>query len=246
MNFNEWLSMDEGRWKGPVGGAFGNSGRRPPQRKPVAPAPKPEAKVDGTPLPIPPGSHAPNPARTPPPTQRHDNRFQDYDARVQYGKSIEQQIFDSLVGCGLKLRPPSTTEDKYDKIDGWWDTGAGVKPIQIKYRDTGDDILFEVMKDYDRRVPGRDMIGKAEFYAVLSKTGGKIVMVNVAEAKQLIEDMVRDAEAGGFDERGNYRQGGAMLRIRPDPRTNQDKLMAYILVNMLRQVIPPCQAKVNF
>lgn len=234
--------MDEGRFRGPVGGAFGRDPRRMAQaqgkNKPIEkqdnPADKPaEFLPPSTP-------HAPNPA-----TQRQDNRFQDINQRVEYGKSIERQIFDSLVGCGLKLREPSTDEDKYDKIDGWWETPSGEKPIQIKYRDTGDDILFEVMKDYRRNIPGRDMIGKAEFYAVLGR-GGSIVMVSVAEAKALIRDMVDEAENGGFDQRGNFRRGGAMLRVRPDPRSRQDKLMAYIPVNMLRQIAPPCKAQVRF
>jgi len=242
MNFSKWLSTNEARWRGPVGGAFGRDPRRMQQQKPVIPVTNPEEEI-----PKPSLGHAPNPAdRTSPPQMRMGNRFQDIDQRVQYGKSIEKQIFDSLVQCGMKLREPSTQEDKYDKVDGWWDTPSGEKPIQIKYRDTGDDILFEVMKDYRRGVPGRDMVGKAEFYAVLSRVGGKIVLVSVAEAKKLIEEMRAGAEDEGFDQRGNYRMGAATLRVRPDPRSQQDKLMAYIPVSMLKQIMPPCLAQVKF
>jgi len=235
MKFSEWLNIDEGRWKGPVGGAFGRDRSRM-QKKP---APKPITEPE-TPLP-----HAPNPA-TPSPSQRHDNRFQGIAQRVQYGKSIEKQIFDNLVQCGLKLREPSTQEDKYEKIDGWWETPSGEKPIQIKYRDTGDDILFEVLLDYERGIPGRDMVGKAVFYAVLSRTGGNIVLVSVQEAKSLIAAAQDAADQEGFDDRGNFRYRGMMLRIRPDPRTGQDKLMAYIPVSMLKQIVPPCKANITF
>jgi hypothetical protein len=239
MNFGEWLNVNEARWRGPVGGAFGNDKRRM-QRKPQPPKPVEPA-------------YAPNPA-TPSPAaagQRMDNRFQDINARVQYGKGIERQIFDSLVACGLKLRQPSGREDMIDKIDGWWDDGSGQeKPIQIKYRDTGDDILFEVMKDYHRGVPGRDMVGKAVYYAVLDRNGGHIVMVQVAEAKSLIQAAVDAAEQEGFDDRGNYRfrTGGGVvfLRIRPDPQSGQDKLMAYIPVRALNSVRDPCKASVRF
>jgi hypothetical protein len=243
MNFSEWLSTNEARWRGPVGGAFGNDSRRMQQQKrSVTPVSKPEEE-----MPKPDLGHAPNPAdRTAPPQMRMGNRFQRIDQRVEYGKSIEKQIFDSLVQCGMKLREPSSQEDMYDKIDGWWETPSGEKPIQIKYRDTGDDILFEVMKDYRRGIPGRDMVGKAEFYAVLSRVGGKIVLVSVAEAKKLIEEMKTRAEDEGFDQRGNYRMGGAILRVRPDPRSQQDKLMAYIPVSMLKQIAPPCSAQVKF
>jgi hypothetical protein len=234
MDFQEWLNVDEARWKGPVGGAFGRDRSRM-QKKPE---PKPIEAIPELP-------HAPNPA-TPPPAKRFDNRFQGISQRVQYGKSIEKQIFDNLVGCGLKLREPSTQEDKYDKIDGWWETPSGEKPIQIKYRDTGDDILFEVLLDYERGIPGRDMVGKAVYYAVLTRTGGNIVMVSVAEAKEMITAAQDAADLQGFDERGNFRHKGVMLRIRPDPRTGQDKMMAYIPVSALKQIVPSCKASVTF
>lgn len=194
------------------------------------------------------GQHTPNPeVRNTPPTQRHDNRFQDINSRVNYGKGIEKQIFDSLVTCGMKLREPSSSEDMYDKIDGWWDVGGREEPIQIKYRDTGDDILFEVMKDYQRNIPGRDMVGKALYYAVLGRGGGQIVIVEVEEAKRKIKTAMAAAEAEGFDNRGNYRtQDGLMLRIRRDPQSGQEKLMAYIPVGILRNVRPPCRASVSF
>lgn len=240
MNFSEWLLTTEARWRGPVGGAFGRDPRV--QQQKMTPMTKPEETPEAPKTTL---GHAPNPSdRISPPQQRMDNRFQNIDQRVQYGKIIEKQIFDSLVQCGMKLREPSNQEDMYDKIDGWWETPSGEKPIQIKYRDTGNDILFEVMKDYRRGVPGRDMVGKAEFYAVLS--GGKIALVSVAEAKKLIKEMQSRAESEGFDHRGNYRMGGAILRVRPDPRSQQDKLMAYIPVSMLKQITPPCSAKVNF
>lgn len=238
MNFSKWLSINEAR-RGPVGGAFGNDSQRM-QKNMVKPVAKSENEPKST------FGHSPNSAdRTPPPQMRMNNRFQDFDQRVQYGKSIEKQIFDSLVKCGLKLRSPSRQEDMYDKIDGWWETPNGTKPIQIKYRDTGDDILFEVMKDYRLGILGRDMISKAEFYAVLTRAG-KIVLVSVSEAKQLIEKMRSQAEYEGFNNRGDYRMGAAILRLRPDPRTDQEKLMAYIPVSMLKQIMPPCSAEVNF
>lgn len=217
MNFKNWFNFDEARWRGPVGGAFGNDSKKMQQKKE-----------------IPPITQHRNPAERLPPPQRMDNRFQGIDQRVQYGKSIEKQIFNNLVGHGLKLREPSGREDMYDKIDGWWETPNGEVPIQIKYRDTGDDILFEVMKDYRKGIPGRDMIGKAVYYAVLSKTGGKIVLVKTAEAKSLIEITKQQAEKEGFDNRGNYSANGIFLKIRQDPQSGQEKLMAYLPISIFR------------
>lgn len=248
MNFSNWLNIDEARWRGPVGGAFGNNpqekARRERERQQRQLQNQPQNQPQ-TPTPM---DHAPNPeTRQVPPTQRHDNRFQGINQRVNYGKGIEKQIFDNLVACGMKLREPSNSEDMYDKIDGWWDQNGSEEPIQIKYRDTGDDILFEVMKDYQRKVPGRDMVGKAVYYAVLARSGGQIVVVEVAEAKRLIQSALTAVEHEGFDNRGNYKtQNGLMLRIRRDPQSGQEKLMAYIPVSSLRNVRPPCQANVNF
>ena len=226
MKFSDWLTINEARWRNSTGGAFGNDSQR--MNKKIKPS----------------LNHTPNSSDRSPPEQRMNNRFQPINQRVQYGKSIEKQIFDSLVQCGMKLREPSSQEDKYDKIDGWWQTPNGEIPIQIKYRDTGTDILFEVMKDYHRNIPGRDMIGKAKFYAVLSL--GKIVIISVDEAKQLIETMKQKAQAEGFDQRGNFRMGKAMLRVRPDPQSQQEKLMAYIPISMLKQILPPCSTQINY
>lgn len=223
MNFLKWLQIDEARWRGPVGGAFGKTKDNMSQNF-----------SNQNPL-----------DRNPPPQERMDNRFQHINQRVEYGKGIEKQIFDSLTTCGMKLRPASDKEDMFDKIDGWWMTKSGEFPIQIKYRDTGDDILFEVMKDYRAGIAGRDMIGKAKFYAVLNRTG-KIFIVSVAEAKSIIETMRANAEKDGFDPNGNYRMGAAMLRLRPDPKSGQEKLMAYIPTNMLKPITPACKANVKY
>ena len=233
MQFKNWLNMDEGRFRGPVGGAFGNDRRRMQQRGGTQTAPRP--------APIPQPSNV-----TVQPGTRQQNRFQDREQRVDYGKSIEKKIFDSLVKCGLRLEPVTSSEDKYSKIDAYWVTPNGKKAVQIKYRDTGDDIGFEVMLDYYGGVVGCDMKGRAEFYAVLNRAGNTIVMVRVAEAKAIINQMVQDAENGGFDDRGTYHKGRAVLMIRPDPRTGIKKLMAYLPVSMLQQVIQPCQANVSF
>jgi hypothetical protein len=222
MKFTDWIQIREARF-GPVPGAFGGDSNRMRQKSSDQFSPGQQPQVS-----------------------RMNVRFQDLKNRVAYGKSIEKQIFDGLVKCGLKLEEPTTGQDIYDKIDGWWITGGAKKPIQIKYRDTGEDILFEVEKDIDNGIPGRDMIGKAEYYAVLNKMGGTIVMVRVSEAKEIIYKMQEQARKFGFDDRGNFRMGGAMLRVRPDPRSGQNKLMAYIPIKMFKQVVPPCSMRANF
>ena len=215
MNFHDWLLTNEAK------GAFGK------QQSPLI------------------GNKNSFNSKLPPLDNRYNNSFSGINQRVQYGKNIEQQIFNNLVKCGLKLRSPSDKEDMYDKIDGWWKTPQGEMPIQIKYRDSGDDILFEVMKDYKQGVPGRDMIGKAVYYAVLNRSG-VIVMVSVAEAKTLIKKARDMAEMKGFDEKGDFYWGNVSLKLRPDPSTGQTKMMAYIPVSALKRVITPCTAEINY
>lgn len=73
---------------------------------------------------------------------------------------------------GLTINEATPEEDQQDKIDGWMVDKAGDKhSIQIKYRETGDDILFEVVKDLDKSYEGRDMVSKAEFYVIVNRTG---------------------------------------------------------------------------
>lgn len=234
MEFKDWLQTNKSR-RGPVPGAFGRDPRRMRQQQQQHRT----NAADRTPPPSSPASHG-----------RMDNRFQSYSDRVNYGKSIEDQIYTGLEGCGLKLRKPTSREDMYAKIDGWWSDGEQEHPVQIKYRDTGDDILFEVMKDYRNNVPGRDMVGRATHYAVLSRDGRLIRVVLVAEAKSIINQMVQQVETQGWpDSRMNFKmrvQGGfAVLRVRPDPQTGVEKLMAYIPPSALTSV-QECPASIAF
>lgn len=176
------------------------------------------------------------------------NRFQPLAARVDFGKGIEGQIFDALVKCGMKLRKATAKEDMYDKIDAWWNTGSGEEAVQIKYRDTGEDLLFEVMKDYYRKIPGRDMIGKATYYAVLRRNG-EIVVVSINEAKKIIQNALNMIQQQGFDQNNTFKipagNSFAFFRIRPDPRSGQDKLMAYIPISAFKNIRPPCKSTIS-
>ena len=187
------------------------------------------------------GEPALNPSNT-----RMNNRFAAYDQRVEYGKSIEKQIFDSLVKCGLKLKEPTASQDMYEKIDAFWLKDGKEEPMQIKYRDSGRDVLFEVMKDYTRNIPGRDMVGKAKFYAVLPKGATYISIVEVAEAKKLINAALDIVKKNGFDKQNEYKNNYLTLKVRPDPRTGISKLMAYIPLISLKNVVSSCKATVNF
>ena len=90
----------------------------------------------------------------------------DFHTRVQRGKTVEERIKDVLRANGFQVTDPTSAEDMYQKIDCFLDGQAA----QIKYRDSGDDILYELIKPHDLGMslqqnmklnPGRDFRGKA-------------------------------------------------------------------------------------
>lgn len=255
LSFKAWLETNEepiaeawkwrggGQRRGPVGGAFGRDPRRMQQAKKKQDTPPPEEEP-----------HPPNPATAPttPPTvtpATAGTRFDKKSARIAAAHKLEdqirQQVFDN---CQHRVDPPSPTEDMAG-IDGWWIRGEGQKePIQIKMRDTRGgsgqtDVLFEVMRDYDLNIPGRDLKNKT-VKTYLFVSNGKAVFLDVSTAKELIKSMMDRVEIEGFDERGNFRMGGAELKLRPDPYSQQRKVTAYIPVSYFTQLTQPCNISV--
>ena len=175
---------------------------------------------------------------------REKNRFQKIDDRVSYGKKIESKIIRTLEEkYGWKINPVSLNQDKFDKIDGMvvkTDVSLPISlpsPVQIKYRDTGNDLLLEVIrtvnfqKFYDKSVPvddllnGRDMKGIAKIYASLDKDG-KTIRVRLAdEAKQIAKILVEKLR----ETRSKFAESnGSQIRFVNDPHTKQNKINAFI------------------
>jgi hypothetical protein len=169
-----------------------------------------------------------------------DTRFQSYGARVAQGKGVEDQIYQHLSQNGMRLFKPKPEEDMHSKIDAWWSQPDGAaKGIQIKYRDTGDDVLFEVWKDYKNRIPGRDMVSKAEYYAVKDRAG-QIRLFKTAEAKMIVNMMMKRVEQVGWSERNDFKMvvpgGFGYLMLRQDPASGVEKVVAYIPTGALKLV----------
>lgn len=212
------------------------------------------------------------------------NKEQDYDTRIATGLRRESKIRDVLKDYfsseEVKVIEPSSLhdkrEDKIDKIDGWIIFPDHTKKsIQIKYRDadSGDDVLFEVVKHMnwdengDYEIPasvdgqnGRDAQGKADLYVHVGKNADTVRVFNTKDVKDMINKALQEAQqpdswrwqrntrlrarTGLFSmtvKEGEAR-GDVVLRITPDPRTRQDKLMAYIPYSILTPVYTiPCQ-----
>jgi hypothetical protein len=171
-------------------------------------------------------------------------RFQDNATRVRHGKKRESQIANALRDqAGLSIMDASDSEDKERKIDRWLVNADGSRTaVQIKYRETGDDLLFEVFdKFYGFNAKynkiGRDMIGDSKLYAVLTQDAQTIVMVPVAKAKKIVNDMLTVAEIVGWTvEEGEshktlkyFKNGGRCeLKVQRDPKDGRTKMLAYI------------------
>lgn len=206
MEFKQWLEefnkLNESR-KGPAPGAFGNSKKQGNYTNP-------NQFVGGS------------------------NKFADFNARVESGKQIESKILDALkTHVGWNIQSASTSEDKYDKIDGWIIENNQKTPLQIKYRDkaSGSDIFMEVLKDYNKNIPGRDMIGKAKIYVTLANNTLMIRQADEAKkiASEMAEELRQKIATNPTTTRMSTSKG--MIMISPDPATGVEKLKAYINPN---------------
>jgi hypothetical protein len=143
--------------------------------------------------------------------------------RVQRGKKMEERIIDAMRLANISVQLATEQEDQFQKIDGWLD-GKG---LQIKYRETGDDILFEVYKDWTKCIEGRDLIGQADLYACVNRSGQGII-VPTAEIKALVRAAIPVVRAQGY-----YKEGGLDIKLRPDAYHGQLKCVAFIDWNRL-------------
>ena len=118
-----------------------------------------------------------------------------YEARVHYGKQVEKCIMEQLRLQDYKIVEASEGEDMYDKIDGYILNQDAICPLQVKYRQTGDDILFEI-SFMDRASTtmvwdGRDMIGKSSTYACLSFDGNTIWLCTTRDIKAKADELAK-------------------------------------------------------
>lgn len=174
---------------------------------------------------------------------RQTNRFHNRDQRVEFGKNKEAQILHAMkTQHGWSVQEAKTNQDKYQKIDGILISSPDSlpvslpAPIQIKYRDTGNDLLMEVSwsfnGDYntptEKLITGRDMKGLAKLYVSLDLSGD-LVRVRLADeaksiAKKLLEGLL--ATRKKFFNIGNHQ-----IRIVSDPDDGRQKINAFLNPN---------------
>lgn len=161
--------------------------------------------------------------------------------RVLDGIERERQIANALkVQFGLPIAAATEFEDKERKVDRWLEYPEGRIALQIKYREVGEDLLFEVFDkwfdwDHPRNKLGRDMFGDAKEYAVLLADRKTVVMVPTHLAKETIAKMIDLARSEGFEEgvfsdtlRYSVNGLNLELKVQKDPGDGRQKMIAYI------------------
>jgi hypothetical protein len=198
--FNEWLDIREGRWRGQVGGAFGNDPQRGQLRK----------------------LHQ----RGQEEVGRGAISGLDQQTRSMAGRSVEALVMKALAEVsGWKIEEATFQQDTQEKIDGWKIEGGGKRiPIQVKFRDSGDDIAAKVEW---KGKPGRDLRGNAQLYVVLDRAGLNIRVRSADEVKAIARRMLEEFNAKGRP--SSLRLDNGTIRKGYDPHDGAPIVMVYIL-----------------
>ncbi len=234
QTFLDWFN--EGRrfqMKGPVGGAFGK------------PKPFQNAEIGQY-------THTRD-------QQRNLQGPDAYNQRVAFGLTQEQKILKAAKeNCGIDISPSTPSEDKFQKIDGWWKKDNTPVPVQIKYRDTGDDLLFEVIKPFtnmpilsNQNRLGRDVkpagmpanqfdpnsrIG-AQYIFHLNSSGNKLSIIETKPCYEIIYKLLKEIDAYGWSNpyRKMHSTSQGVIRWQLDGSSGVQKIMAYLPVNPVSQ-----------
>jgi len=168
--------------------------------------------------------------------------IQDYSTRIKTGKKIEHQIIAALRDRGMNIDSPSPHEDMRDKIDGWMIDPTGVRhSVQIKYRESGDDIIFEIIKDIQKNIFGRDIESKAQFYIVVDRQGtGRMYSTILIKswARKMLAMVQKSYSVNPAQTEWKGNQGHHLweLKITLDRAHGQRKLMAYMSPYMFEAI----------
>jgi hypothetical protein len=213
-DFREFIELSEARFRGGAGGAFGNSGGGAFDFSRSRGDTMDMRGMD----------------------RRSGNQYQNINSRVETGRALEPKIITALREAGWTVNPSKPNQDKHDKVDAWVERRGKWLPMQIKYRDTGNEIAMEAMLDWhpDRfHAPylfnGRDMVGGSKLYACLDKGGMIIRVCDAEEAKQAGQEAVRKLAAAFQNSQTRVASTSkAEARITGDPASGRQKVMVFV------------------
>lgn len=186
-----------------------------------------------------------------------DDTSNDYMARINAGKSLEQEIRLKLQDLGIITTNSNFKEDTQFGIDGYVISNDGGKtkltppqPFQMKARKTssGNDILWETIKPWnesllnlselqDQAFTGKDMRCKAKILFALGNDGKTIRVRKIGEtidiAKKMTALLIEEIRKGRTSV--NTKWGQARLTTDPSQQAtftqsgNVKKINCYIM-----------------
>ena len=141
-----------------------------------------------------------------------------------------------MESLGWTVKPATAQEDYRNHIDAWVKRESDFVPYQIKYRDSGDDILVEVIKywkpemfkaglqesDYN----GRDMFGESVYQIGLNMGRNKLRIRSIVESHEIAKVMTKELSLN-YPKRTLVTDFGT-IRLICDPANGREKIIAYI------------------
>ena len=158
----------------------------------------------------------------------------DFHSRVVLGKEVESQILNALRQNGFPVESPTRHEDMKDKIDGWFMANGKRNSLQIKHRENGDDIIFEIVKDWDEGVYGRDWLSKADYYLVVDRSGNGYLFLT--QPIKVLAHTMFDLAQKSPSTQTNWDGKGWQLKMTVDKSSGNTKLMAYMQPSLFHAI----------
>lgn len=159
-----------------------------------------------------------------------------YRARMAEGKRGEEEVAEVLrTQFGLKIEAVTEHQDRWQKVDRIVVAPSGRrKTLQIKYREYGHDILFDVYEPFygegdPRTGKGRDLQSKCDLYAC--RVGTHLHLLHGSALRRLVEQAVTFWRGlGSPTEVGTTVEAprGILLRVRQDHHSGRPKMLLFI------------------
>ncbi len=161
----------------------------------------------------------------------------DHATRIQMGRKMEAEVAKKLEDLGIKVVHSGREDDMFKGIDFWVTLGDKRLSAQVKQREVGDDIIFEVWKDYDgsSQPNGRDYNGKAQLYIAVDTKGNGFWVV-----PSLLKQVTDEYLSKFGMKNGKYKD--AFFKVTKDNRSGNTKLMAFFPPSSFGKPIPGFKA----
>jgi hypothetical protein len=100
--------------------------------------------------------------------------------RIRVSKKTQYAVIDYLRGLGYYIDDPTFEEDTQDGIDFWWYMNDKEwHSVQLKQRQSGDDLIHEIVFNTDTGSLGRDVKGISDYTLWIDrKQFGRMVLTD--------------------------------------------------------------------